>query len=46
MGEFLGYEMRMTLNTAYPIKGKYDKNWHFAVISFNQATSQTQTLSI
>jgi hypothetical protein len=33
MGEFLGYEMRMTLNTGYPIAGKYDKDWHFTVIS-------------
>jgi FtsH-binding integral membrane protein len=33
MGEFLGYEMRMTLNTGYPIAGKYDQAWHYAVIS-------------
>jgi hypothetical protein len=33
MGELLGYEMRMTLNTGYPIAGKYDKDWHFTVIS-------------
>jgi hypothetical protein len=33
MGEFLGYEMRMTLNTAYPIAGKYTKDWHYTVIS-------------
>lgn len=33
MGEFLGYEMRMTLNTAYPSARKYDKDWHYAVIS-------------
>jgi hypothetical protein len=33
MGELLGYEMRMTLNTGYPIAGKYDEDWHFTVIS-------------
>jgi FtsH-binding integral membrane protein len=33
MGEFLGYEMRMTLNTGYPVAGKYDQAWHYAVIS-------------
>jgi hypothetical protein len=34
IGEFLGYEMRMTLNIVYPIAGKYDKDWHYAFISF------------
>lgn len=33
MGEFLGYEMRMTLNTGYPVGGKYDQAWHYTVIS-------------
>jgi len=33
MGEFLGYEMRMTLNTAYPVAEKYNKDWHHTVIS-------------
>jgi FtsH-binding integral membrane protein len=33
MGELLGYEMRMTLNTGYPVAGKYDQDWHYAVIS-------------
>ncbi len=33
MGEFLGYEMRMTLNTVYPIAGEYNKDWHYAAIS-------------
>jgi len=33
IGEFLGYEMRMTLNIVYPIAGKYNKDWHYAVIS-------------
>ena len=33
MGEFLGNEMRMTLNTGYPTAGKYEKDWHYPVIS-------------
>ena len=33
MGEFLGYEMRMTLNTGYPVAGKYEQAWHYTVIS-------------
>jgi len=33
MGEFLGNEMRMTLNTGYPIAGKYEKDWHYPVVS-------------
>ncbi len=32
-GELLGYEMRMTLNTAYPINGAYTKPWHYTVTS-------------
>ncbi|WP_425392469.1 hypothetical protein [Ekhidna sp.] len=34
MGEFLGYEMRMTLNKVYPNYGKYNKDWHYTIISF------------
>ena len=33
VGELFGYEMRMTLNTAYPNNGNYLKNWHYTVIS-------------
>lgn len=33
LGEFLGYEMRMTLNTAFPAKMKYDQDWHYIAIS-------------
>jgi hypothetical protein len=33
MGELLGYEMRMTLNTGYPAAGKYEKDWHYTIIS-------------
>ena len=33
MGEFLGYEMRMALNTAWPAKMKYDQDWHYIAIS-------------
>ncbi|WKV14040.1 hypothetical protein [Marivirga harenae] len=33
MGELLGYEMRMTLNTAYPEIRKYYHDWHFQLIS-------------
>lgn len=29
----MGYEMVMTLNTAYPGKLSYDKDWHFTFIS-------------
>ena len=33
LGEFLGYEMRMSLNTAWPAKMKYDQDWHYIAIS-------------
>lgn len=33
MGELLGYKMRMTLNTVFPIAGKYNKDWHYPLIS-------------
>jgi hypothetical protein len=33
MGELLGYEMIMTLNTAYPAKLSYEKDWHYTLIS-------------
>jgi hypothetical protein len=33
MGELLGYEMIMTLNTAYPAKLSYDKDWQYTLIS-------------
>jgi hypothetical protein len=33
MGEILGNEMRMTLNTGYPIAGKYNQDWHYPVVS-------------
>ncbi|HUR09812.1 MAG TPA: hypothetical protein VM012_00495 [Flavitalea sp.] len=33
VGELLGYEMIMTLNTAYPAKLSYDQNWHYTFIS-------------
>jgi hypothetical protein len=33
MGECLGNKMRMTLNTGYPVALKYNKDWHFAVVS-------------
>lgn len=32
-GEALGYQMRMTLNTAYPISGTYLQDWHYTLIS-------------
>jgi hypothetical protein len=33
MGEALGYDMRMTLNKVYPVAGRYEHDWHYAVIS-------------
>jgi hypothetical protein len=33
MGELLGYEMIMTLNTCYPAKLSFDKEWHYTLIS-------------
>src|SRR5262245_35765043 len=33
MGEFLGNDMVMTLNTGYPRAGKYLENWHYDVVS-------------
>lgn len=33
MGELLGNEMRMTLNTGYPVAGKYNQDWHYPIIS-------------
>jgi hypothetical protein len=33
VGELLGNEMRMTLNTGYPIAGRYVKDWHYPVVS-------------
>jgi len=33
MGQFLGYDMVMTLNTVYPVKGSYDQAWHYTLIS-------------
>lgn len=33
-GQFLGYDMIMTLNTVYPVKGSYDLPWHYTLISF------------
>jgi hypothetical protein len=32
-GEILGYKMEMTLNKVFPLKGSYDKNWHYTLIS-------------
>jgi hypothetical protein len=32
-GVLLGYDMAMTLNTAYPVNGHYAKDWHNQVIS-------------
>jgi hypothetical protein len=32
-GELLGYKMAMTLNSSYPVDGKYLQNWHYQVIS-------------
>ena len=32
-GEFLGYEMTMTLNTVFPKAMKYDQDWHYTLIS-------------
>ncbi len=32
-GVFLGYDMAITLNTAYPISGQYAKDWHYQAIS-------------
>jgi hypothetical protein len=33
MGEFLGNKMRLTLNSGYPIAGKYIEDWHHVAIS-------------
>jgi len=33
LGELIGYDMRMTLNTAYPVAQKYDQEWHYTAIS-------------
>lgn len=33
VGEFLGNDMRMTLNSGYPIAGKYKEDWHYPLIS-------------
>ncbi len=33
MGELLGYQMIMTLNTVYPAKSSYDEDWHYTLIS-------------
>lgn len=33
MGELLGYDMVMTLNTVYPVKGIYNADWHYTLIS-------------
>jgi len=33
-GQFLGYDMIMTLNTVSPAKGSYDTDWHYTLISF------------
>ena len=33
LGELMGYEMRMTLNTVYPIARKYNQDWHHHLIS-------------
>lgn len=32
-GQLLGYEMRMTLNHAYPVSGVYRENWHYTLVS-------------
>ena len=32
-GQLLGYDMAMTLNTAYPVSGQYALDWHYQVIS-------------
>ena len=32
-GNFLGYEMGMTLNKAFPVSGKYNSDVHFQIIS-------------
>lgn len=33
MGELLGYDMKFTLNSASPVSGNYDNNWHATLIS-------------
>ncbi len=33
MGVLLGYDMAFTLNSAYPIQGSYDEQWHQNLIS-------------
>jgi hypothetical protein len=32
-GILLGYDMAMTLNTAYPVSGQYAQGWHYQVVS-------------
>lgn len=33
VGEYLGYKMRMTLNSSYPVYGEYSKDLHYQIIS-------------
>ena len=33
IGEYLGYKMGMTLNSGYPLLGKYSKDSHYQIIS-------------
>jgi len=32
-GELLGYDMRMTLNKAYPLSGAFKETWHYTLVS-------------
>ena len=33
LGNLLGYDMKMSLNRAYPLSGHYDNKWHYEIIS-------------
>ena len=33
VGEYLGYKMRITLNSGYPLSGQYSKDLHYQIIS-------------